>query len=60
MNLGGTFYYLCSFLDGASRAVVHEILDDKRMWSAFLERAKELYPERGLESSRIQYISAAA
>ena len=23
LNLGGTFYYLCSFLDGASRAVVH-------------------------------------
>lgn len=23
LNLGGTFYYLCSVLDGASRAVVH-------------------------------------
>jgi putative transposase len=23
LNLGGTFYYLCSLLDGASRAIVH-------------------------------------
>jgi len=23
LNLGGTFYYLCSILDGASRAIVH-------------------------------------
>jgi transposase InsO family protein len=23
LNLGGTFYYLCSVLDGASRAIVH-------------------------------------
>jgi putative transposase len=48
LNLGGTFYYLCSILDGASRAVVHW---DIREWmregdvECVLERAKELYPE---------------
>jgi tRNA A37 N6-isopentenylltransferase MiaA len=23
INVGGTFYYLCSLLDGCSRAIVH-------------------------------------
>ena len=48
LNLGGTFYYLCSVLDGASRAIVHwEIRESmkEREVECVLERAKELYPE---------------
>jgi transposase InsO family protein len=48
LNLGGTFYYLCSFLDGASRAVVHweirESMTEPDV-ECILERAKELYPD---------------
>jgi len=48
LNLGGTFYYLCSFLDGASRAVVHWEIRESMTEAdveCILERAKELYPE---------------
>jgi putative transposase len=48
LNLGGTFYYLCSILDGASRAIVHwEIRESMKEQDVecILERAKELYPE---------------
>jgi putative transposase len=48
LNLGGTFYYLCSLLDGASRAIVHwEIRESMKEQEVecILERAKELYPE---------------
>lgn len=48
LNLGGTFYYLCSILDGASRAVVHwDIRESMREGDVecVLERAKERYPE---------------
>jgi transposase InsO family protein len=48
LNLGGTFYYLCSVLDGASRAIVHWELREsmkEREVECILERAKELYPE---------------
>ena len=47
LNLGGTFYYLCSFLDGASRAVVHWEIRESMTEAdveCILERAKELYP----------------
>ena len=47
LNLGGTFYYLCSLLDGASRAIVHWELREsmkEREVECILERAKELYP----------------
>ena len=43
MNLGGTFYYLCSFLDGASRAVVHWEIRESMTEAdveCILERAK--------------------
>lgn len=47
LNLGGTFYYLCSALDGASRAIVHwelrESMKEQEV-ECILERAKELYP----------------
>ena len=48
LNLGGTFYYLCSVLDGASRAIVHWELREsmkEREVECILERAKEFYPE---------------
>jgi transposase InsO family protein len=48
LNLGGTFYYLCSILDGASRAIVHwEIRESMKEQDVecILERAKELYPD---------------
>ena len=48
LNLGGTFYYLCSVLDGASRAIVHwEIHESMKEQDVecVLERAKELYPD---------------
>lgn len=48
LNLAGTFYYLCSLLDGASRAIVHwelrESMTEQEV-ECILERAKELYPE---------------
>ena len=48
LNLGGTFYYLCSILDGASRAIVHwdirESMKEQDV-ECVLERAKELFPE---------------
>lgn len=53
INLAGTFYYLCSILDGASRFIVHWELRE-RMTSADVElviqRARERYP---VESPRI-------
>ena len=50
LNLGGTFYYLCSVLDGASRAIMHWDLRasmKEQEVECILERAKELYPEAG-------------
>lgn len=48
LNLAGTFYYLCSVLDGASRAIVHwelrESMKEQEV-ECILERAKELFPE---------------
>jgi len=53
INLAGTFYYLCSILDGLSRFIVHWELKE-RMTSADVElviqRARERYP---LEAPRI-------
>jgi transposase InsO family protein len=48
LNLAGTFYYLCSILDGATRFVVHWELRE-RMTTAdvetILQRAREQYPD---------------
>lgn len=48
VNLAGTFYYLCSILDGATRFLVHWELRE-RMTTAdvetVLQRARELYPD---------------
>lgn len=48
LNLGGTFYYLCSVLDGFSRYIVHwEIRESmkERDVEIILERAKEKFPD---------------
>ena len=48
LNLGGTFYYMCSLLDGASRAIVHwEIRESMREVDVecILQRAREKYPD---------------
>ena len=47
LNLGGTFYYLCSVLDGASRFIVHweirEAMTETDV-ETILERARERFP----------------
>lgn len=48
VNIGGTFYYLCSILDGASRFIVHwEIREAMKEADAeiVLQRAREQYPQ---------------
>jgi putative transposase len=48
VNIGGTFYYLCSVLDGASRYIVHwEIREAMKEADVqiVLQRAREKYPE---------------
>ena len=48
INLSGTFYYLCSVLDGCSRFLVHGDLRESMKEAdieRILERAKEKYPE---------------
>lgn len=48
LNIAGTFYYLCSILDGATRFIVHWELRE-RMTEAdvetVLQRAREYFPE---------------
>ncbi len=47
MNIGGTFYYLCSILDGASRYIVHwEIREAMKEADAeiVLQKAREKHP----------------
>jgi len=48
LNISGTFYYLCSALDGCSRSIVHwEIREQMKEADieTILQRAKEQYPE---------------
>ena len=48
INLGGTFYYLCSVLDGYSRSIVHWDLRESMKEAdveRILERAREKYSE---------------
>jgi len=47
LNIRGTFYYLCCFLDGCSRSIIHwEIREQmtERDIEIILERSKEKYP----------------
>ena len=48
INISGTFYYLCSVLDGASRYIVHwEIRESMKEPEVeiILQRAREMFPE---------------
>jgi putative transposase len=48
INLQGTFYYLCSFLDGCSRYIVHWEIREQMTEAdieIILQRAKEKFPE---------------
>lgn len=48
VNVGGTFYYLCSILDGCSRSIVHwEIRESMKEADAeiVLQRAREKHPK---------------
>ena len=48
LNVSGTFYYLCSILDGYSRSIVHwEIRESMREADVetILQRARERYPD---------------
>jgi putative transposase len=48
INICGTFYYLCSVIDGMSRYIVHwDIRESMKEWEVemILERAKEKHPE---------------
>src|SRR2546427_7096392 len=48
LNVSGTFYYLCSILDGYSRLIVHWDLRESMTEAeieVILQRAREKYPE---------------
>lgn len=48
LNISGTFYYLCSLLDGCSRFIVHWEIRERMLESdveIIIERAKEKFPE---------------
>lgn len=48
LNILGTFYYLCSVLDGASRSIVHHEIREAMKESdveLVLQRAREKYPD---------------
>jgi putative transposase len=63
LNLGGTFYYLASVLDGASRAIVHwEIREQMKETDVevIVQRAHEKHPEtrpRIISDNGPQYIA---
>jgi transposase InsO family protein len=47
LNIGGTFYYLCSILDGASRFIVHWEIRESMTEAdveTILQRAREKFP----------------
>jgi putative transposase len=48
LNIAGTFYFLCSVLDGCSRFIVHWEIRDKmeeKDVETILQRAREAYPD---------------
>jgi transposase InsO family protein len=63
INVSGTFYYLCSILDGCSRYVVHWELREQmteREVEVILQRAREMFPEarpRIISDNRPQFIA---
>lgn len=47
LNISGTFYYLCSILDGYSRSIIHHEIREKMQESdveILLQRARECHP----------------
>ena len=65
LNVAGTFYYLCSVLDGFSRAIVHwEIREAMKEADVetIIQRGRELYPDarpRIISDNGPQFIAAA-
>jgi len=63
INLAGTFYYLCSVLDGYSRSIVHWDLREsmrEQEVEVILQRARERYPQarpRVISDNGPQFIS---
>lgn len=63
VNCGGTFYYLCSVLDGYSRMIVHHELKEQMKEAdveLILQRAKEKYPHarpRAISDNGPQFIA---
>jgi putative transposase len=48
INIGGTFYYLCSLLDGYSRSIVHWEIRERMAEvdiEVIMQRAREKYPQ---------------
>jgi transposase InsO family protein len=48
LNVAGTFYFLCSILDGASRFIVHHEIREKMEEAdvqTIIQRAREAYPD---------------
>jgi putative transposase len=48
LNICGTFYYLCSLLDGCSRSIVHWEIREQMLETdieIIIQRAREKYPE---------------
>jgi putative transposase len=48
LNIAGTFYFLCSILDGYSRFIVHQEIREKMEESdvtTIIQRAREAYPD---------------
>jgi putative transposase len=49
LNMAGTFYFLCSILDGCSRFIVHHEIREKMEETdveTILQRAREMHPDR--------------
>jgi transposase InsO family protein len=63
INLAGTFYYLCSILDGATRFIIHWELREQMTTAAVetvIQRAREQYPEarpRIISDNGLQFIA---
>jgi putative transposase len=71
LNLGGTFYYLCSILDGASRAIVHWEIREQMTETdveCILVRAHEAHPnerpriisDNGVQRDAVEPLHAVA
>jgi putative transposase len=63
LNICGTFYFMCSILDGCSRSIVHWEIREKMQEidvETILQRAREKYPDaksRNINDNGTQFIS---